>query len=311
MQPGTNPDDIHTILSRFNHWAGKQTANGNNGHSKALRCLDAGVREIPYEEAIRRMRSRKNDSAASVVAAQPAIDAAQNAVPSEKPPKTVGVPFPLRATPASPVPEPTALAAIPAQDPTRASRRTSALQENNARAKAKPGVTLKTRKALRSSKPAPKKRTAAQSQELPVTPEKQRRTSRTPSHAAPSQQPQFRQVLAKSIGEAKLTHKPVRAKEKGRNQRVSVRLSRTEERTLQACAAKAGVTVSEYLRMRALEALQSETVPQTAAPASAPHRKTAVAAPEAAKPPRSGLGDWIALLRNRFLASPTRFAERA
>jgi hypothetical protein len=264
MQPGTNPEDIHTILSRFSHWARKQTGNG---HAKGLSSLDAGVREIPYEEAIRRMRSRKEASVANVVTPPPAIDVAQP--PAEQ-----------ETTPVEP----------------------QAVKDR---------VTAKARRAPRSNKPAPKQRAVAvQPQERPSAPGKQRCASKSRSHSA--SQPEFRQVLEKSVGETKRAHKPVRGKEKGRDQRVSVRLSREEERHLQACASKAGVTVAEYLRMRALEdgttpSASRASVTRAAAPAAI----SAKADPEPAKRTRSGLGDWIALLRNRFLASPVRFAERA
>ncbi|MFY9748744.1 MAG: hypothetical protein WA891_20785 [Acidobacteriaceae bacterium] len=58
MQPAANPDDIHTILSRFQTWA-EQPANGNgNGHKNGAGPLE-GVREIPYEEAMRQHRNRR------------------------------------------------------------------------------------------------------------------------------------------------------------------------------------------------------------------------------------------------------------
>jgi hypothetical protein len=208
----------------------------------------------------------------------------------------VSVPLPQRTA------DPAALPAIAASNPARPSRKRSSSRESASPTNANPPVALRTtHPPERRNKPAPGKRAVAKpalAQEPPETPAKKLRASITRSHWAPA--PEFRRALALSIGEAKRAGNPSRAKDKGRAQRVSVRLSRAEERQLQAGAAKAGVTVSEYLRMCALET------------ADAPHGKTAVeAAPQPAKPARSGLGDWIALLRNRFLASPVRFAERA
>ncbi len=58
MQPGPNPEDIQGILSRFQTWAEKQPAEGNgNGHKNGDGADE--LREIPYEEAIRQLRSRQ------------------------------------------------------------------------------------------------------------------------------------------------------------------------------------------------------------------------------------------------------------
>jgi len=94
-----------------------------------------------------------------------------------------------------------------------------------------------------------------------------------------------------------------------RSQRVSVRLSPAEEKQLQESAAMAGITVSEYLRRRALGvglfSVEPTPVPLvTSAATAAPEAQTATASP------KTSVGEWIMLLRNRFLSSP-RFAERA
>jgi hypothetical protein len=274
MQPGTNPEDIHTILSRFNHWSGTVIANGN-GHVKGLKGLDAGVREIPYEEAMRLMRNRRTGNTPGVAVADPAAESAQPAVIHDA--------ILAEARPAAALPE------TKVRGTGRAEKRVT-----RKRAGVKKTLAAKTAKA-----PQPK-----------PAPEKQPRYLGHRAHA--ERTPEFRQVLARSVRAAKPEDKATRAKETGRDQRVSVRLSRTEEDRLQTCAAKAGVTVSEYLRMRALD-LETASVELRAVATAAPfHGKSAVeTAPETARPARSGLGDWIALLRNRFLASPVRFAERA
>jgi hypothetical protein len=61
MQPGPNPEDINTILSRFQSWADKHPSEGNgngNGHKNGAGSDSEEIREIPYEEAIRQYRSR-------------------------------------------------------------------------------------------------------------------------------------------------------------------------------------------------------------------------------------------------------------
>jgi hypothetical protein len=265
MQPGMQPDDIHTILGRFNHWAGEQTANGN-GHRKGVQS--PGVREIPYEEALRRVRTRKAAHPAPVVAAEPAIE--------DRPP-----------------------VAAKKADPIESSATNTAVESK----------VRSTEKSMRGAvgRAQAKKKTARIAKAATPESKKQTRKPERKAQAAPAQE--FRQVLAKTVRQAKPAVRPAVKKEKGRDQRVSVRVSRAEEHRLQACAAKAGVTVSEYLRMRALE---GATEPAAMA------RRTAIDAEEAAlaarvpaKAAKTGLGDWLALLRNRFLASPVRFAERA
>jgi hypothetical protein len=56
MQPGSQPDDIHTIMSRFHTWTGKNPGNGNG---KTVAPVPGAVREIPYEEAMRNFRQRQ------------------------------------------------------------------------------------------------------------------------------------------------------------------------------------------------------------------------------------------------------------
>jgi hypothetical protein len=61
MQPGPNPEDINTILSRFQSWADRHPSEGNgngNGHKNGAGTDSDEIREIPYEEAIREYRSR-------------------------------------------------------------------------------------------------------------------------------------------------------------------------------------------------------------------------------------------------------------
>ncbi|HTW47026.1 MAG TPA: hypothetical protein VMD92_03695 [Acidobacteriaceae bacterium] len=313
MQPGSNPEDIHTILSRFDRWAGKEHANGN-GHAKKLDGLGDGVREIPYEEAMRRVRSRKANGVTTV---QPAAETPQKAAESDTPSNAAGVPLRLRTPLVSPAQPQTAAPAQATERPVTSRRGTSARQKSAPQKKVV-AMEIKdclaaqpVKKSLRS-KPAAKKAAPATA-EKPRNEAAPRKPTRATAAGAQTRPPQeFRQVLAKSVRAAKPADKPARTREKGRDQRVSVRLSRGEEHRLQACAAKAGVTISEYLRMRALETGTQPTGSSPRATAAADHDKPAVeASPEPAKRPASGLGDWIALLRNRFLASPTRFAERA
>jgi predicted DNA binding CopG/RHH family protein len=260
MQPATNPEDIHTILSRFSHWAGKQKGNGNGNHRRPTN-LGPGAREIPYEEAVRLIRSRKAGGIASAV-----------------------------SSPAQPA---AAILAQPAQKP--------AVRQCSARPKAPPQQKAAAQRGAGK---------AAKQKAAPQAAKKMRPKRRATPSAARTED--FRQALTKSLSETSARVRPVRFKDKGRDQRVSVRLSRAEERLLQQCAARAGVTMSEYLRMHALETAAEPTdanrraagLPGNAKPAAEP-------APAAASRTKSVFGDWMLLLRHRFLASPARFAERA
>lgn len=230
MQPAEKPDDIHTILSRFSNWSGKDS--GKRRASEA----DDGVREISYEEAIRKMRSRRAGARGATTPA-----------------------------PASAAPEEEAAHAAATAPPV-----------------ANTATAPKTARVAHPRKTAPAK----------VSPLK-----RKPPKAA-----EFRQVLVKSVVRAETGT----VKKAERAQRVSVRLSKAEERQLQAYAAQAGMTVSEYLRTRALEGSAQRGPVGVRAEDAAARRVTAE--PAATK---NALGGWITLLRNRFLSSPVRFAERA
>jgi hypothetical protein len=263
MQPGANPQDIHSILNRFNHWAGKQATNGN-GHPAGLKGGDAEVREIPYEEMLRRVRARSADAVVSPVAVAAAAEP-PNPAPEE-------TPKPKECSPAK--------------------------------------TTRERKQARKKTLKASGRADMAQARKQEAAPPKRARNSTAAAQTA--QPPQFRQVLAKSVREATPVKKAKRKADTGRGHRVSVRLSQAEERQLQSRAAEAGLTVSEYLRMCALGSEIVQSGSRARIPTSARHEKPALeSAPETARPPRSGLGDWIALLRNRFLASPIRFAERA
>ena len=260
MQPGTNPDDIHTILNRFSSWSGKQSANGK-GHPIA----DEGVREIPYEEALRKQRARP-------VAAEPKAEPLPSA-PPETAPILVNHPQ-ISATPAEP-------------------RGTSGSEISAARkqaAKRQPRAC-----SAKAVAPTPVRRAKVEAAPAAI---------RTPKPRA-AQPQEFRQVLTRSVRQKA---EPA-ARTAERVQRVSVRLSRAEECQLQRCAAKAGITMSEYLRRRALEAMPAPRAKKgnRSAETSTGPEPVLTAPPQT----KSTLGDWITLLRNRFLASPPRFAERA
>jgi hypothetical protein len=103
MQPGTNPDDLHTILSRFSTWAEKQPVSSNGNHHKNGIGAEE-VREIPYEEAIRQYRKRRAPQErqrvqAPTVAADPAKEVGPEVKIEAYPPTVVPREPPVEAAP--------------------------------------------------------------------------------------------------------------------------------------------------------------------------------------------------------------------
>ncbi len=106
MQPGPVPEDIDTILSRFHTWAEKQPApNGNgsaHGNGNLSDASSEEVREIPYEEAMRRHRSRRT---AQTVSAKPTVKKkaaprqTSPAAPASSPPVAEAAPIPEKKPP--------------------------------------------------------------------------------------------------------------------------------------------------------------------------------------------------------------------
>jgi hypothetical protein len=266
MQPDRQPDDIHSIMSRFTSWAGKQAGSGLAGAGE-------GVREVPYEEAIERLRSRRRTPGAPAAipthaAAAVSAESAGSAAPAER---AASLAAPVEA-------EKTDSETPPVSGRAKRSGRAAERGHAPAAQAGKGGSAAPSAASKRSSQ---------------------------------AKTPEFRQVLAKSVAGrgGAVPGKAAKTRKLERDQRVSVRLSRDEERELQKRAAGAGITVSQYLRQCAL-AEQARTAKNSGMIAGdSPMGSSAPQGAAAEKP--SGFGEWITLLRNRFLSSPARFAERA
>jgi hypothetical protein len=300
MQPGKNTDDIHTILSRFNNWSGKQ--NGD-----AVQVVDDEVREIPYDEAMRRVRNRirAGNQAAAKVKSEAVVAPVETAPPGPAV-SGDGAAISAVAETTAPVreavkPEGKAVKAVEAL--LQASmvemapvKRTAKKSGAKSAVKAKPRIAAATvRVAAAKAAPVRKGRAALKAPDA------------QPVEGKPEE---FRQVLAKSVRQVDRAARSAKAVE--RKECVSVPLSSAEKVRLKQCAAIAGVTVAVYLRMRAL----GTEVPRNEArkerfEAQATREPVEQSVPVEESQPHSGFGDWITLLRNRFLSSPARFAERA
>jgi hypothetical protein len=312
MQPGTNPDDLHTILSRFHTWADKQPGQSNgNGASKGHGA--DGIRTLTYEEALAQHRSqhapprRTRPSPRGVGETGTAVAAAPGPASAQPPGAVQGQPL------ESPSPQPPMLGLSPkaAADTARAdrfnsSREEQAFQENGrARAQERPipaQITVSTPrqssksagkvsraksavKVARQSKPAVAETGSGQ---ISVTTAKATSTAarlksekRSASIAVPEKKnPEFRQVLVKSVRTAdqkgNKTKRIRKRTEPERARRITTRFSAAEERRLEKAAERAGMTVSAYLRKCALAAEQAEAArPGTHRPAVPAKRRKA------------------------------------
>jgi hypothetical protein len=277
MQPEKDSDDIHTILSRFNSWSGMQ--NGN-----AVQVIDDEVREIPYEEAMRRVRNRvRGGNMATNGVGSAVAPVAEKQLPVGESVK----------------PDGTAVRAV------------EALLQASMVAPPTVKKAAKKPEAKTASKAKPRN-SAVAAASAKRTPARKRRAALKVPDAKPvdTEAEEFRQVLAKSVRRDRPATRFAKAKTTERKECVPVPLSSAEMLQLQQCAAMAGVTVAVYLRMRALgtEVPRRETETELfETNETRPLAAKSVPAEES----HSGFGDWITLLRNRFLSSPARFAERA
>jgi hypothetical protein len=335
MQPGSQPEDIHTILSRFHTWTGKNPGNGKGG--KLVAESDA-VREIPYEEAMRNFRQRRKTQPRRATAAASPSHTAALSVPSEpvaENPKDNLVTARATTSQAEPDTPPEAKA-----ETTAIARRSDAFCET-----ATTVLPSRERKPAGEKPGGPTKKAPTQSVALavlPVQPKPLRVVQAKPSgrskpeprgdiiakksvaplvrpHAANPKKPAFKKVLAKTVRSAAPADPgPRETIPADRNRRITTRFSAAEQRRLERAAAQAGLTVSAWVRQCALHAETASAPPPAKAAKSAPVRtaKAAVSSHPAGStlfstPAPSGVGNWLTLLRQRFLSSPARFSERA
>ncbi len=292
MQPGTetdglqSSDDIHAILERFSSWTGKQSRRNT-----ATRGSGNEVREIAYDEAVRKYR------AGGGVAA-----------PAAGPPAARGT---ARTQAGSPPIHPQQSAeAAPVADTAATRGRRSRLEET---------AVPRAGEAAAVNRPAGRKRvrrvaaTPAAVVAAAAGPEtktaKRRSTERPPgatstrsaaaadaAKARTSARTEFRQVLALRVNGTAAE----------RCSRITIRFSPQEEQRLRYAAKRRGVTVSAYLRERALAGTETECADHEATVRiSAMHGATTSGESEQA-PGRHGIGKWLAGFRQRWVPFPSR-----
>lgn len=317
MQTGDQSEDIHTILSRFHTWAGKEPGNRNG---RKLAPESDSVREVPYEEAMRHYRERHKTQPRRVAAT----------VPAPPPPKASPEPetvspapaLPVQATTAEPAPLVTSPTKARIQPPAPARRFPSFLAEatplpSAGAPKAGKKPAAKKTSAQASAPAPPPARTSPKASRSKQSPRVSAKKDAAPSTASRTQRaeiPEFKKVLAKTIRKTPAPQTRTAKPPADRNQRITTRFSTAEQRRLERAAAQAGMTLSAWLRQCALRAEASST-PQPAPAPRARRPKAAERAPleaptlfSASAPSRAG---WLTLLRQRFLSSPARFSERA
>lgn len=304
MQPASHSarpaEDLHSILNRFQTWAGKQPEN-HNGHKQN----SEGVHEIPMEEALRQLRSRRAKPATPMAERPPAPQ--PPIVPAAREMKSKA------AAKSNPLSDAVTPAVKRAEAPRAAAQ---AKPVAKARAAAGPAVAKqKTVQNVTAQAPAASARKRVR-RAVAATPHVRRKAvqGRRPTAEKPGRnntpgKAAFREVLRRRVGEERADGK------QDRRQRVSVRLSSAERRRLQQRATAARLSISEYLRQ---SALQAETQLREIEQGRGRNRTRESKSPAGAQlfasstpQNNAGPGGWIALLRNRFLASPQRIAERA
>ena len=300
MQPETGAsEDIHAILGRFSSWNATQSTNGNG---RGLQVGPDEVRELAYEEAIRRYGSwppvlttmAKTAASPSQTASQPEAsptmaETTQSTVETATLPSA---PAPLDARKnVSAVQEngkirTAAAATRPSSKKTTSSRRAASSRDRSA------GSAKRVHTAI-AKKHGAGANVAASLNKKNVAPSAEMHTTPTPKRVA-TRRTAFREVLADTVEAATAGHP-----KSERNTRISIRFSSQEESLVRKNAAQAGLTVSAYLRERAL---QTES-PGTVAAADVSVRRAQGQGINAQPQSFSGLGArlaaWLGGLRQR------------
>lgn len=333
MQPGKG-EDIHAILGRFSTWSTTQSTNGN-GH--ALKSGSDEVRELAYEEAIRRFGRWPRTNTSTTSRTEPAGETAAPAAPATAPVANKNS-APLKLEPpdavqagsaegrragkksqakvmktaakgnASTAGKTAELPRVPTGDqqsttpPKNTASLTPVSSTMDADKAAKPVESLAKTKAPTKARRPPGRRgmtvahsSLAEKGEMaaPAAPNADKLNAATPQA---HRRTEFREVLTRSVEAPAAPAEPTVE----RNTRISIRLSALEESRVRKSAAQAGLTVSAWLRQRALQteeaALKQDGTAQDVL--------TELTSPAAARPAeglRGRLASWFAEARQRFV----------
>jgi hypothetical protein len=266
---GPTPEDLDRVLSRFQKWSGTQSGTAasksgspsNTGRTNPSKKanLAAGARELSYEQALRATSYRRQiyqvpstppaanagaelpDLGSVATAAEKTLSASAFKASSDRPPK---VPNNV---------EPRARRARMAAPPVVEIAPAAVVGATKRRKKAS-GAGLKSSVRTGGGNSTPRPNLAPVVPVGPPSTESNQPRNSTSSRASSIQpaiaQPAFREVLQQSAGLA-ATAKDSAAVE-NKTIALSLRVSDAEQARIQACAARANVSVSAYLRQCAL-----------------------------------------------------------
>lgn len=260
MQPATNPEDIRSILNRFEAWSVKQPGS-DNVHLHAARD---DVREITYDEAIRKFQRQRGagrtvgssnsraemdsgSSAGELNSGTPLCEGAQlDNNPRTAMTKSVDAEALKQNSAGSATPAMRASVATAEDVQTRSKRKRKSVAKKNS---LRPGARQAPQTSYKSRVAAAGQGVRQSSIESP--PRGEARTAGRRNVTEPA----FGAVLARSLRQS-----PGKMKRVERSARISIRFSATEEQQLRHAAFEAGLTVSAYLRNRALAANPLRTI---------------------------------------------------
>lgn len=326
MQSGANPNqEIHDIVSRFQAWSGKASDNGH-GKGKQKPGADEEVREIGYDEAVRRYRSRQatqkagTASPASVelakrvqgmVSSQNAA-AEANADPTAErntPATTLALNQPggekkiaAADTKSQPFAPPHASAPVRAKAAAKINKTRPTAARNASSGKFAQSAAQPAAPVAVQTKTAPNRKSAARPGKLTIA--ALPKAALPTAEATTRKRTPFRDVLVKA---AAVHTAPER------NTRISVRFSAGEEKQLRQSATAAGMTISAFLRSRALVspegAVKTPLVDEAVGRLAQLTTLNSGGSPALASPVATrgfqGLRNWFAGWRNHVRRNPT------
>lgn len=257
-------ENIEAVLGRFQAWTGARNAVGPG----------AGIREIPYEEALASGRYRWKGAGAN---------SAKKAVGKQS---AVSEPPQVPAAPVKAEPDKKQRTAKLVREREHGKSCESAKGAREANARSNSRIALETKRGGGNRCVARK----------------------APGKSLASAEPEFREALASAIFPSEIVAQPV---EMTRQVAISIRLAPSERALIKTRAAEAGITASAYIRQCALEVEQLRE--QVRSAVAAIERGVALPASVAAlvSPPAPAHGFFARIHRRFFPSRAPALALRA
>jgi hypothetical protein len=261
---GPNAEDLDGVLGRFQEWANTRrdqpaskygsTVTSSRGAASKKVNLAGGARELTYEEALRASSYRRRAYPEATAASPPALTPQPSANLQTESPELDSTTSPRHATITAGTPElRPASKTISSAD----SRTVRTIQSRASRAEMDTAAASipQSRGAAPKSESCDEGRPPLSSFEPPVSvvslvPEVTRLRSSTPARKPQRTQPTFREVLKGTAGLA--TSAKANGVSESKSIALSLRVSDADRARIQACAARANLSISAYLRQCAL-----------------------------------------------------------